>query len=206
MKVQPARRRATQARSRATVDNILAAAARMIAERGADAVTMTEIARESGVVIGSLYQYFGDKSEILRALLERHNAEVDEMVVLSLDGVRDLDDLVERVAVTYARYFELHQKDPMFQGIWSAVQTDADLQALDVEDTLAKAAHLHRAALPLYRKVDSDALMATCAMIMHLSLAAARFATAIPEPLKGLSLGIYQGMSRAALLALEERP
>ena len=206
MKVQPARRRATQARSRATVDNILAAAARMVAERGADAVTMTEIAQQSGVVIGSVYQYFADKPAILRALLERHNAEVDQMVALSLEGVETLDDLVDRVAETYDRYFELHQKDPMYLGIWSAVQTDAELQAADVQDTLSKAAYLHRVALPLYSRVDSDALMATCAMILHLCLSAARFATTIPEPLKGLSLGIYQGMSRSALLALERAP
>jgi AcrR family transcriptional regulator len=188
------------------VDKILGAAARMIGERGADGVTMTEIAQQSGVVIGSLYQYFADRSAILQALLERHNAEMDRMVEGSLEGVETLDDLVGRVAATYALYFELHQNDPVFRGIWSAVQTDRELQALDVEDTLSKAAYLHGVALPLYRQVDSDALMATCAMILHLSLAAARFATAIPEPLKSLSIGIYQGMTRQALLSMEKDP
>jgi AcrR family transcriptional regulator len=197
------RRRATQARSRATVEKILNAAAKLIAERGGDPVTMTEIAQQSGVVIGSLYQYFSDKAEIMGALLIRHNEEVDLLLGASLENVKTLDQLIDGLEACYAVYFDLHQNDPLFRGIWSAVQTDAGLQALDAEDTLAKGAAVHRLALPLYRDVDSDMLMTTCALMMQLALSAARFALSMPEPLGRLSLGVYQRMSRAALLSLE---
>jgi AcrR family transcriptional regulator len=200
------RRRASQSRSRATVEKILGSAASLIAERGGDHVTMTEIAQKSGVVIGSLYQYFSDRSEIMRALLIRHNEEVDQLLAASLDGVESLADLLEAMEICYESYYRSHQTDPLFRSIWTAVQTDADLQALDAEDTLSKAAYLHRVALPLYRRVDSDALMTTCALLLHLALSAARFALCIPEPLRGLSLGVYQRMSREALARLEQAP
>jgi AcrR family transcriptional regulator len=167
---------------------------------------MTEIAQQSGVVIGSLYQYFSAKSEIMRALLIRHNAEVDELLHASMSDVATLQDLIAAVKSSYASYFASHQNDPLFRSIWSAVQTDAELQALDAEDTLAKAAYLHGVALPLYRKVDSDALMTTCALLLHLALSAARFALNLPEPLRLQSLGVYQRMAGEAYAGLEEDP
>ncbi len=203
MKNPTIRRRATQARSRATVEKILNSAATLIADRGGEPVTMTEIAQQSGVVIGSLYQYFSDKSEIMRALLIRHNEEVDEMVLESLRPVTSLDELIDAVQATYATYFEAHQTDPLFRSIWSAVQTDADLQAIDTEDTLKKAGFLCQVAEPLYASVDHDLLLTTCALILHLALSAARFAVAIQEPMRSLSLGVYQRMSREALASLE---
>ena len=206
MKPTTHRRRATQARSRATVDKILASAAELVASRGGEPVTMTEIAQKSGVVIGSLYQYFSDKSEIIEALLIKHNAEVDEMFKDSLAGVTTLDALIDAIHATYRTYFQLHQTDPLYRSIWSAVQTDAGLQALDVQDTLSKARVLHAVALPLYPVVDSDELLAACALILQLALAAARFALAIPEPLREPTRDIYQRMSREALLSVGRQP
>jgi AcrR family transcriptional regulator len=203
MRNQTLRRRATQARSKATVEKILSAAAKLISERGGDPLTMTEIAQQSGVVIGSIYQYFSDKSEIMRALLIRHNQEVDQLLGAALSNVGSLDSLISGLEESCAVYFDLHQNDPLFRGIWSVVQTDAGLQALDAEDTLAKGAFVHQIAMPLYRDVDSDMLMTTCALLMQLALSAARFALSMPEPLRRLSLGVYQRMSRDALLRLE---
>jgi AcrR family transcriptional regulator len=203
MKDPTVRRRATQARSRATVEKILDSTAQLIAARGVDTVTMTDIALKAGVVIGSVYQYFSDRSEILRSLLERHNQEVDEMLSKSLEGVATLAELFEAVQAAYETYFDFHQNDPRFRGVWSAVQTDAGLQALDAEDTLKKAALLRAIAEPLYADVDGEALLATCALILHLALCAARFALFLPEPLRGHSRGVYQRMSREALASLE---
>ncbi len=200
------RRRASQVRSRATVEKILDSAAQLIAERGGEPVTMTEIAQRSGVVIGSLYQYFSDKSEITRALLIRHNEQIDGMLAASLAGVTSLEALIAAVLASYEDYFRLHQSDPLFRGIWSAVQTDAELQALDAEDTLRKAAMMRTIARPLFADVDGEALTTTFALMLHLALCAARFALTIPEPMRTLSLGVYQRMSAAALAGLERGP
>lgn len=63
------RRKASQARSRATVDAIVEAGARLF-ERGS--ATTNSIARLAGVSIGSLYEYFPNKEAILESLVEGH--------------------------------------------------------------------------------------------------------------------------------------
>ena len=200
----PPRRRAMQARSRDTVERILASAAALIAERGPDGATMSEIARRAEVVIGSLYQYFPDKAGVMAALFERHSTGVHEML---LEGVKDatsVEELSARVEDLSERYFALHRDDPVVRGIWAVVQTDPALQALDVADSLRNAEALFQIARPFYRRVNDDRLMATCALAMQLSLSAARFALAIPQPLSALSAGVFAHMVRGAFLALEE--
>jgi AcrR family transcriptional regulator len=196
------RRRASQARSRATVERILDSAASLIVEKGADAVTMTEIARRSDVVIGSLYQYFADKSAINRALLVRHHEEVGRMLKGYLSDVGTFTDFAAGIEAAAAKYYELHQSDPLFNGIWSAVQTDAELQRIDLADTLQNARQLHAISRPLLPAVDSDELMATCALLIQFALTTGRFALAMPAPLKRQMLPIYRRIMRGALDAL----
>src|ERR1700694_4312288 len=137
------RRRASQARSKATVERILDSAASLIVEKGADGVTMTEIARRSNVVIGSLYQYFADRSAINRALLMRHHAEVRQMAQGELSEVGTFPDFMAAIEAAAAKYYALHQSDPLFNGIWSAVQTDAELQRIDLADMVQNCRQLH---------------------------------------------------------------
>jgi AcrR family transcriptional regulator len=65
-----------QPRAQQTVARILAAAAHIFGERGY-AATTNEIAELAGVSIGSLYQYFRDKNEILVALHSRHLDQIE---------------------------------------------------------------------------------------------------------------------------------
>ncbi len=41
---------------------------------------MSEVAEKAGISIGSLYQYFPDKSAIVRTLAERYNAYSRECI------------------------------------------------------------------------------------------------------------------------------
>lgn len=65
------RQRPVQARSRATVDRIVAAAAELLAEDGYNTLSTNAIARRAGVSPGTLYQYFGDRDEIVDELVHR---------------------------------------------------------------------------------------------------------------------------------------
>ena len=64
-----------QARSGATVEAILEAAAQIFERHGYAAGTTNRIAERAGVSIGSLYQYFPNKDAILVALVHQHLAE-----------------------------------------------------------------------------------------------------------------------------------
>ncbi len=66
-----------QRRSKATVDEILAAAAQVFETHGYAAGTTNRIADRAGVSIGTLYQYFPSKEAIAVALLERHIIDTD---------------------------------------------------------------------------------------------------------------------------------
>jgi AcrR family transcriptional regulator len=65
------RKKPRQERSQALVDSILTAASRVLSTVGIERSTTTRIAERAGVSIGSLYQYFRDRDELLGTLVER---------------------------------------------------------------------------------------------------------------------------------------
>lgn len=65
------RKKPQQARSRAMVDALIEATARVIAQRGLDGTTTPAIAEAAGVSVGSLYQYFDGKDALITALLDK---------------------------------------------------------------------------------------------------------------------------------------
>lgn len=74
------RKQPRQNRSKQMVDNILEAAARVIAERGLGDATTGRIAEAAGISIGSLYQYFDGKESIYAALLDHIVQELTALV------------------------------------------------------------------------------------------------------------------------------
>lgn len=87
----PERRARTprQGRSKATVEAILEATARILEREGDRSLTTARIAREAGVGVGSLYEYFDGKDAIVRALCARHVEEVRAVIdgaLARLDG------------------------------------------------------------------------------------------------------------------------
>ena len=67
-----ARKSASQERSKATVDTLLAATTRVLVKEGYDHASTNKIAEAAGVSIGSLYQYFPSKEALVAAVIERH--------------------------------------------------------------------------------------------------------------------------------------
>ena len=85
----------TQRRAMASFAAIVEAAARILEERGADALNTNVIAERAGVSIGTLYQYFPDKQAILVALIRRERATLmAELRAISDDGQGVLQALV----------------------------------------------------------------------------------------------------------------
>src|ERR1700734_1647666 len=74
------RKSPVQARSAASVDAILQATIQVLLQVGKERLTTTRVARRAGVSVGTLYQYFPNKSALLRAALKRHLDEVTEAI------------------------------------------------------------------------------------------------------------------------------
>jgi AcrR family transcriptional regulator len=67
-----------QARGRARIESILDAAEQLVAEVGYDEMTTNAVAARAGISPGSLYQFFGNKAEILDGLIARCSAEMSQ--------------------------------------------------------------------------------------------------------------------------------
>ena len=76
------RKSPVQARSAASVDAILDATIQVLLRVGKERLTTTRVALRAGVSVGTLYQYFPNKSALLQAALKRHLGEVTEAVEL----------------------------------------------------------------------------------------------------------------------------
>ncbi len=111
------RKQPKQQRSKATVDAIIEATARVLVERGFDGATTNHIAHVAGVSVGSLYQYFPTQSSLVLACVERHCAEMLEMLKAS---AQSLGDAPLPVAVrTYVRAMvEAHMVDPALHRVF----------------------------------------------------------------------------------------
>lgn len=70
------RKSASQKRSRATVDALIEATARILVREGFDKASTNRIAEVAGVSVGSLYQYFPSKEALVAAVIDRHNEEI----------------------------------------------------------------------------------------------------------------------------------
>jgi AcrR family transcriptional regulator len=62
-------------------ERILCAAARLVGERGIDCISMDDVAHEAGVGKGTLYRRFGDRSSLLRALIEEPERDFQEALI-----------------------------------------------------------------------------------------------------------------------------
>lgn len=89
------RKRPRQARARRRVDALIDATAEEIAARGLAETTTNHIAERAGVSIGSLYQYFENKDDLVAALLRRLSGEMAAALDATL--ATHLDDDVRAV-------------------------------------------------------------------------------------------------------------
>ena len=111
-----ARKTASQERSRATVDALIEATARILVREGFDSASTNRIAEVAGVSVGSLYQYFPSKEALVAAVIERHHQEVMRAVRKELAEV--MAQPVERaVRKLVAVAIEAHRVDPRLHRV-----------------------------------------------------------------------------------------
>jgi AcrR family transcriptional regulator len=110
------RKNASQGRSRATVDALVEATARILVREGFDKASTNRIAEKAGVSVGSLYQYFPSKEALVAAVMERHNKELMQLVRGKLAEVASLP-LEQAVRKLVAAAIEAHSIDPKLHRV-----------------------------------------------------------------------------------------
>jgi AcrR family transcriptional regulator len=115
--VADARKMPKQARSRALVEAILDATARILVEDGFARTTTNRVAERAGVSIGSLYQYFPSREALVAAVARRHSERLKATLQASLaDGSANLQAAIERLLEAIIR---AHQVAPELTAVLS---------------------------------------------------------------------------------------
>lgn len=110
------RKHASQERSRATVDALIEATARILVREGFDRASTNRIAEEAGVSIGSLYQYYPSKEALVAAVIDRHNRELMQVVRAALAEVAALP-IEKAVRKLVAVAIDAHRIDPKLHRV-----------------------------------------------------------------------------------------
>lgn len=129
-----ARKQPQQQRSRALVDTLLEATARVLTEKGLADTTTNEIAEVAGVSVGSLYQYFPSKEALAAALIER-KVELDVQHIQALAERLQGAPFEELVAGTVRLVLDTHRQD---RGLMRAL--------LQLVPQVERSAHVRQAA------------------------------------------------------------
>ena len=188
------RHRPTQRRSRERVERILAVTTALLEAGGSDALRMSEVAQQAEVSIGSLYQYFPDKTALIAELAERYNAEGRSCVEAAFAEVRRRDEVVPALHYVIDSYYEMFVRYPALRDIWGATQADKTLQKLDEADIAAHAAILSRTLRTLYPQQPEKIVEDEALLLMHLIAAAVRLALSVEPGRAVIILGKLKGM------------
>lgn len=110
------RKRPQQARSRALVDALVEATARVLEREGVAAVTTARVAEVAGVSIGSLYQYFPGGEALIAAVIERQLASDVQALRPRVEALRGaslevvIEGIVELVVLFYRQQTDLYRE------------------------------------------------------------------------------------------------
>ena len=173
-----ARRAPVQRRSALRVERMLDAAAELLDELGPDGLSTSAIAARADVSVGSLYQFFPDKSAVAEALARR-SFERFSQLLRTIDG-GSWEDVVDQVIDTYVSFSrsepgflvlsfggpvgQQHMLDPQDDNNAVVAKALAELVQVDLPvDILRNAVELGDAllALAFRRSRDGDPVLVT---------------------------------------------
>lgn len=119
-------RTARQSRSKATVEAILEAGARILSRSGWAGLSTNAVAAQAGVSVGSLYEYFADKQAIVDALLDRHLDDAEQALKSAAAEAVQLAGPPDIARALVAGYAAVHAGDP---GLHRALSSQVPISA-----------------------------------------------------------------------------
>jgi len=119
------RKSPVQERSSVTVEAILQATIQVLLKEGKEQLTTTRVAERAGVSVGTLYQYFPNKSALLQAALRNHMEEIAGAVEHACHEQRG-KPLVEMVIALIESFFAAKMRNPRTSVALYSVSSDVD--------------------------------------------------------------------------------
>jgi AcrR family transcriptional regulator len=118
-----------QARSAASVDAILQATLQVLVSIGKERLTTTRVAARAGVSVGTLYQYFPNKSALLQAALRRHMDQV-RAAIETVCAEHARESLLPMGTALIFAYLEAKMQNVKASAALYAVSSDVDGAAI----------------------------------------------------------------------------
>jgi AcrR family transcriptional regulator len=155
------RRVPQQQRSRDLVTSVVDAAERLLATEGHHALTTTRIAREAGVAVGSVYQYFPDTAAILAAVADRHITAFGALMDHAARVAREerWDDPVGTLVDLFAARW---REEPGYRALWLGVGLPPELLEADRANKRALADGVRRVLVAQGLAQDGPHLVTVC--------------------------------------------
>ncbi|WP_203336758.1 TetR/AcrR family transcriptional regulator [Nocardioides limicola] len=126
-----------QARGRDKVARLLAAADRVMAAEGVEAITTVRIAAESGVSVGSLYRYLPNRDAIIESLARHYLTLLEQrMDEVGLELAGTSGDVVGLSIDAFADFYRDH---PGFRALWFSRHLTEETREQDRAHKLAMA-------------------------------------------------------------------
>jgi len=120
------RRKPKQARGQLRVDEILDAAERLTLTTSWDKLSTNHIAKEAGIPIGSLYQFFSNKHAIAHALVERYIAGLEEAFAALPKNIETMSP-AELVNALFDSLFVVTQKHNGFHAMLMVASEESEM-------------------------------------------------------------------------------
>ena len=155
------RRLPVQGRSRERVNTILNCTIELIKEVGVQGLKTSEIARQAGISLPSLYRYFPNKTAIIKALAEQHIQKLDGILQTFLTDF-DLNEGFDHLIDVYA---EFYRSEPGYKEIWSGVESMPELQELDLGELYDNAETLSVKAKSRFKGLEDERIWLICVML-----------------------------------------
>jgi len=158
-----------QQRSKDKVARILEAAQARIVETGSANLKMTEVAKTSGVAVGTLYQFFPSSTALVEKLFAVEMAPVDAKLHQALAQAQSLEALLEAVEQLLRDQVAFVQTRPVLFVLWGAGGLHPDIQAADFQNTKQNAEQLaHKLIEVLDTPAQAESLHALSMLVCHL--------------------------------------
>ncbi|WP_299640528.1 TetR family transcriptional regulator [uncultured Tateyamaria sp.] len=175
------RKTPVQARSKARVEQILKAAEEMISDHGSDGLKMSAVAKRADVPIGTVYQFFPNKSALIQTLATSVMSDIRDSIDADFIGVSSLADAADRIEISLRAYQQFLKSNPTVRDILCSTQGDKKLQQLDLDDSRKNGETLLRHLKPLVDDSQHDQLATMCFMNTHLTGALVRMTVELDD-------------------------
>jgi AcrR family transcriptional regulator len=170
-----------QARSKARVAQILEAASTLIGRGGVTELTMSAVSELAEVPIGSLYQFFPSKSELIHRLYLDRLQKYHGAAMLALEQSTSAKAFARAITEMLMTIYKGVRRDPLMHDIWGGMQADREIRRLHTADNEFYSDLLYRMAENSGSAIPAAGLRIRAVVVNEMADAVILRAITLPE-------------------------